>query len=60
MMYHPDTLMTYRGTDLVTLLICSSLGRNLTANMFISSNFVDLSNVIHRTIYSSVENGRFK
>ena len=33
---------------------------NLTANMFISSNFVDMSNVIHHTVYSSVENGRFK
>ena len=28
--------------------------------MFISSNFFDMSNVIHHTIYSSVENGRFK
>ena len=28
--------------------------------MFISSNFIDMSNVIHHTIYSSVENMRFK
>ena len=60
-MHHPDTLMTYRGTDLLTLLIYNLLGKmNLTANMFISSTFVDISNVIHHTIYSSVENGRFK
>ena len=28
--------------------------------MFLCFNFVDVSNVMHHTIYSSVENGRFK
>ena len=62
-MYHPDTLMSYRGTDLLTLLICYLLGKmkpTSHSKMFISSNFVDMSNVIHHTIYSSVENGRLK
>ena len=62
-MYHPDTLMTYRGTNLLTLLIYYLLGKmkpTSHSKMFISSNFVDMSNVIHHTIYSSVENGRLK
>ena len=61
-MYHPDTLMTYRSTDLLTLLIYYLLGemKRTSHNMFISSNFVDVSDVIHHTIYSSVEDGRFK
>ena len=43
-MYHPDTLMTYRGTDLLTLLIYYLLGKmNFTANMLIFSNVVDMS-----------------
>ena len=48
-MYHPDAFITYRGTDLLTLLLYYLLSGHLTANMFISSaaiNFVDMSNVI--------------
>ena len=40
-MYHPDTLMTYLGTDLLALLIYYLLGKmsgHLTAILFISPN----------------------
>ena len=63
-MYHPDTLMISRGTDLLTLLMIYYLLGKMKptshSKIFISSNFVDMSNVIHHTIYSSVENGRVK
>ena len=66
-MYHPDTFITYRGTDLLTLLLYYLLGKmklsgQLSANMFISSsaNFVNMSNVINHIIYSSIENCKFK
>ena len=65
-MYHSDALIiTYRGTYLLTLLLYYLLGkmkRTSHSKYFISlsTNFVDMSNVINHTIYSSVKNGRFK